>query len=597
MRKTPALEGDWRTHATSDEAQLARWEAEGYNLALDLEHAGLSVIDIDGPDGEASWATVARGRELPPTYEVKTPHGRHLYFRGALRPSVEKLGKKLDTRGRGSYVLIPGDQTPDGVYEALNSLPVAPLPAWLPLALEAASPQRQDKAAVAQLDLPVNIARGIRALKERAVVTEGAGADHTTFEIACELRDYGISPEKSIELMLEHYKIEPKDERFEAFITRKVENAEAYAQNQAGAWGVGSLATTYGEVLDQLTPEEREGADKPDPYHVLFEAEQSALQLPTYIMQDLLPDQSIVILYGPPGSFKSFLALDIGLTLASGIAGWSMPASDPRQVVYIAGEGPRSIARLRRPAWREVRDIEGEIPFGLVTHMPRAADMASVIAFVDSIRAQGVHPAVVFIDTWARFMSGLNESDPKEAQFGIEAVEYIKRALRCSIFIIHHTGKDGVTYRGSNALEGGADAMHEVVPHKETKAVAVYNRRQKDADERTAPWLFKGHNVGQSLVFQAITPEEYRSLTTADDALDPRKVGAALMALNAKGGEAAVSTHVLASKLRVQPAEESPVETASALDRLSRQLRAAAKGRLEPYCERRANELVWFMPA
>jgi hypothetical protein len=163
------------------------------------------------------------------------------------------------------------------------------------------------------------------------------------------------------------------------------------------------------------------------------------------------------------------------------------------------------------------------------------------------------------------------------------------------VVIVHHTGKDGITYRGSNALEGGCDAIHEVVPHKETKVVAVYNRRQKDADERAAPWLFKGNNAGQSLVFQPITPEEYRSLTQADDALDPRKVGAALRTLGATAGKA-VTTHVLASRLRVQPAEELPEATQAALDKMGRQLRAAAKGRLEAYCEKRGSDLFWQMP-
>lgn len=597
-RKTPALEGDWKLHATDSVQQLEAWEAEGHNLALDLESAGLCVIDRDGPDGEASWQALCalHGGE-PDTYVVKTPRGHHSYFRGALRPSVEKLGRKLDTRGLGSYVLVPGDETEHGVYSVLRDLPIAELPSWVPLALEAASPQRSERAAISELDLPSNIARAVDYLKDRPPLTMGEGADHKLYEIAAKLRELGIGGDTSIELITEHVVIEPWEQgRTDAWIVRKVENAEAYAQNEAGAWGVGDLTQTYAAVLDQLPAEEREVAGEPDPFKVLFEPEQEALQLPTYIAPDLLPDQSVVMFYGPPGSFKSFLTLDIGLTLAAGVPGWGMPAGPKRTVVYVAGEGPRSIARLRRPAWRMVKDIEGEIPFGLVTRMPRAGDMSSCVAFVASLRSQGVKPAVVFLDTYARFMAGLNESDPKEAQVGVDALEYIRRALRCTVVIIHHTGKDGLTYRGSNALEGGVDAIHRVTPHKETKVVAVQNERQKDADERTAPWLFKGHNVGQSLVFQPITAEEHRSLTQADDALEPRKVGAVLRKLNAVGQEAAVTTHVVAQTLRTQPAEEPPEVTQAALDKLCRQLRAAAKGRLEGYAYKVANELLWHLP-
>lgn len=596
-RKTPALEGNWRDHATDSEAQLAAWEAEGHNLGLHLEDAGLAVIDIDGPDGEAAWATLTEGRELPPTYEVRTPHGRHIYFEGTLRPSVEKLGRKLDTRGLGSYVLVPGDETSDGKYEVSADLPVALLPGWIHEALELASPLRSERAAVSTLDLPVNLVRAVRYLETQPPLIMGEGADHRLYEIAAELRDLGVSGDKSIDLITQHIKICPWEQgRTDAWIVRKVENAEAYSQNQAGAWGVGTLSETYGAVLDQLPADEREGADKPDPFKALNEAEQDALQPPTFLMADLIPNDSVGVLLGPPGSYKSFLALDIGLTLAAGVAGWGLAAAEARAVVYVAGEGPRSIARLRRPAWRTVRDIQGEIPFYLVTTMPLAADISNVQVFVASIKAQGIRPRLVIIDTWARFVLGLNENDAKDAGYAISALEYIKRALHCSVLVLHHQAKEGKGLRGSGAIEGGVDFYHEVVPHKETRVVAVYNRRQKDADERIAPWLFEGKQIGSSLVFQPITNEVYRSLTQADDALDARKVGSALLGLKAVGGDAAVTTHVLATKLRLQPADEAPGETEIAVDRIVRQLRAAAKGRLAAYCERRANEIVWMMP-
>lgn len=595
--KVPALPGDWRAHATTDEAQICKWLDAGLNLAVDCERSGIAVIDTDaGEVGEANLATLG---PLPPTYEVKTPHGRHRYFVGALRPTVSKIAGKVDTRGIGSYVLVPPSVVPDGVYEAVNDRKLAALPGWVPAAVEAATPRSQVAAIVSELDLPGNVARGVAYLQALPPMVEHAvvngGADAKTYEAACKLRELGVSAETSITLLLEHLKITPKDERFDAFITRKVDNAWEYAQNDPGAWGVAPLSETFGHLARDADDED-EGGDRPDPYHVLFEAEQTALQLPTYLMPDLIPDQSVVVMYGPPGSFKSFLALDIGLTLAAGLKGWGMPASAPRTVVYVAGEGPRSIARLRRPAWRAAHEITEEIPFGLVTNMPRAGDMPTVHAFVTSIKAQGLHPAVVFLDTWARFMSGLNESDPKEAQLGVDAMDYIKRSLKCSVFVVHHTGKDGVTYRGSNALEGGADAMHEVVPHKLTKAVAIHNRRQKDADERAEPWLFEGQEVLGSLVFQPISAEAHRKLTQADDALGSRAVASALVQCGALGAENAVTTHVLASKLRPQPAEEPPEATQAGVERVVRQLRAAARGRLESYCERRGQDIWWSMP-
>ena len=279
--KVPALEGNWKQHATADEEQLAAWEREGHNLALSLEPAGLAVIDIDGPDGEAAWAALSAGQELPPTYEVRTPRGgRHIYFRGALRPSVQKLGRKVDTRGLGCYVLVPGDATDDGAYTELVDLPIAPLPAWIPVALERASPQKHERAAVRELDLPGNVARGVRYLEHQKPLVMGDGADGRLYEVMTTLRDYGISVDARIDLVTKHLSIVPWEEgRTDAWIVRKSENADAYAQNEAGAWGVGSLEKTYAAVLDQLPPS-LQGSAEPDPFKALTEGEQDALRPP-----------------------------------------------------------------------------------------------------------------------------------------------------------------------------------------------------------------------------------------------------------------------------------------------------------------------------
>ena len=594
--KTPALPGDWRAHATDDEAQIQAWEAAGYNLAVHLEEAGISVIDIDGPDGEAAWATISAGQSLPPTYEVKSPRGRHIYFRGRLRPSVGKLAAKVDTRGLGSYVLIPGSSTDHGVYEVLNDAPIAACPAWIPAAIERASPQSHEKAAVRELDLPVNMGRAVAYLERHAPLVMGAGADAALYEVACELHDYGVSPDRAIDLITDHLTIRPWEPgRTDAWIVRKVENAEAYAQNEPGAWGVAPLQQTFAAVLDQL-PQKLKGGDEPDPFKALTEGEQDALRPPSWTMADLIPDNSVVLMYGPPGSYKSFLALDIGLTLAAGVPGWELPEAEREEVIYVAGEGPRSIARLRRPAWRAVRGVEGEIPFYLVATMPHASDIDQIDAFIASVKAQGRRPKLVIIDTWARFMLGLNENDAKEAGAGIAALERIKRGLQCSVMVLHHSSKEGKGIRGSSAIEGGVDTVHEVIPHKSTRVVAVHNRRQKDADERATPWLFEGKQFGQSLIFQPISGAEYRSLTEAQDELDQRKIGAVLLKLEARGIEKAITTHALAVSLYVASAEESMEVTATAHDRLARQLRAAGKGRLSSYCEKVGSDLKWYMP-
>jgi len=45
------------------------------------------------------------------------------------------LGWRIDTRGRGGYVVGPGSVRPEGLYRVIRPLPVAVLPSWIVNAL------------------------------------------------------------------------------------------------------------------------------------------------------------------------------------------------------------------------------------------------------------------------------------------------------------------------------------------------------------------------------------------------------------------------------------------------------------------------------
>lgn len=101
--------------------------------------AGLVVLDVDGPEGEASLD--ARSKDLgswPATLEQRTGSGAGRQLLYALAPdqrglqSAKRLGAGLDTRGEGGYVLLPPSVHPSGgVYRWAGLAPPAPAPEWL----------------------------------------------------------------------------------------------------------------------------------------------------------------------------------------------------------------------------------------------------------------------------------------------------------------------------------------------------------------------------------------------------------------------------------------------------------------------------------
>jgi hypothetical protein len=161
--KRPALHGEdvcpgigdcagghrkWEERATIDPDRIRRaWGDLPFNVGIATGPSGLVVVDLDMPKRRSSTDTPSgvttftalcerAGQAVPTTRTVRSASGGvHLYFTappGArLGNTAGRLGKRIDTRAWGGYVVAPGSLTPTGAYAVLNDAPPAPLPDWL----------------------------------------------------------------------------------------------------------------------------------------------------------------------------------------------------------------------------------------------------------------------------------------------------------------------------------------------------------------------------------------------------------------------------------------------------------------------------------
>ena len=221
------------------------------------------------------------------------------------------------------------------------------------------------------------------------------------------------------------------------------------------------------------------------------------------------------MVYGPPESFKSFIALDIVLSAAAGkrALGLDYEVGPGLDVVYAAGEGAIGIESARRPAWKQHRQVRGEIPFYSISAVPHIRDTSSVQGFIDAIEARGIQPAFIVLDTLSRMLAGLNENDAADASVAIEAIEAIRRSFNCTVIVIHHTGKDEKAERGSSVFRAGFDTLISSSANKEAKLVTLKVTKQKDG-EAGKPITLKGHKVQvsedvTSLAFSSAKGEDF----------------------------------------------------------------------------------------
>lgn len=141
------------------------------NIAVATGH-GVWVLDVDGPEGDASLGAIAQGRPIF-TSVVQTARGRHYWFLGGegIR-SRTKVLPGLDTRGVGGYAIVPPSVHQTGHrYEWVVPLDeIAQAPSWLIDALIPKRDTKTERPTASSRPAPLEI-----SVRELAVLREALG--------------------------------------------------------------------------------------------------------------------------------------------------------------------------------------------------------------------------------------------------------------------------------------------------------------------------------------------------------------------------------------------------------------------------------------
>ncbi len=254
-----------------------------------------------------------------------------------------------------------------------------------------------------------------------------------------------------------------------------------------------------------LTPEEARGVGAPAPFdpqgirdaiaastcEPRFALEPlDAIELdlgPQWLIPGLMPSNGLHVLYGAPGSGKSFLALSAALHVAAGKP-WGGRPVRKGGVVYVAAEGGRGFRKRVVAARTDLGDL-GDVRFALVTTAPNLSRGGDTTDLIEEIEAQtrrlGWRPALVVIDTLSRSVEDMNESSSQEVMAFVKNAERIGEHFDCVVMPVHHTGKDETKgMRGSSALHGSADAEWLVSRPDDSGARHLSVEKMKDGEDK-----------------------------------------------------------------------------------------------------------------
>jgi hypothetical protein len=193
-----------------------------------------------------------------------------------------------------------------------------------------------------------------------------------------------------------------------------------------------------------------------------------------WILKNVFLARTLFLIIGAPGCGKSFLALDMAMTMA-------LAAVDPRApkewfgrkvkacgVVYLAAEGQEDFI-IRIHAWLAAHGlpIDTKVPLFLI---PTAIDMRSsdeaTKALIEDIKGAseiaerdfGVPMGLIIIDTVNRALAGGDDAKADHIGAFVRNCSAIRAATSIATGGVHHTPRGADRARGHGSITGDNDA-------------------------------------------------------------------------------------------------------------------------------------------
>jgi len=210
----------------------------------------------------------------------------------------------------------------------------------------------------------------------------------------------------------------------------------------------------------------------------LTRADQIEIRPPDWLLRGILERDTLSLIFGDPGSGKSFLAIDWACRIATGTP-WRGHRVQGGAVIYVAGEGQQGLGRRIR-AWQEYSGIsltDAPLYIAPAVAIPDAGRLAELTA---AIERQSEPPVLIVLDTLARCFGGGDENSTQDMSRFVSACDAIRRGYGCTMLVVHHTGHaDKNRARGAIALKAALDAEYRVANNGNLLLTAT---KMKDAE-------------------------------------------------------------------------------------------------------------------
>ena len=209
---------------------------------------------------------------------------------------------------------------------------------------------------------------------------------------------------------------------------------------------------------------------------------------PQWLVSDVIVEEALGFFYGPPGCFKTFITLDLALSLSCGLSNWwGYPIQRNGAVIYVTTEGVRSL-KYRIAAWEKHRNVNADpSKFRLMKDQISFMDDSNGIKLMATIQNEldQIGPvAAIFVDTVSRVLPGSDENLQKDMTKFVSRCDALRLTFGATVIGVHHTARAG-NMRGSTVIPAAGDFNIEVRRNEgQEQTGSIFAEKIKEAEDQ-----------------------------------------------------------------------------------------------------------------
>lgn len=227
-----------------------------------------------------------------------------------------------------------------------------------------------------------------------------------------------------------------------------------------------------------------------------------------YIIKDWLQAHSVGIIYGKSQAGKSFIALDLALSVALGLESWAGGRILERSsVAYLCGEGQEDFLKRRVNGWFLAHGYSKTKARGFFNICTTPLDISNPITVEQitcDLQQLGQKPGLIILDTLECFMSG-DYKDSKDVQPFLNGMKELSDTFDACVLAIGHVAKgaddEDPDPLGSTNFVGNVD-IDILVQKLEEGFVKVRHHKNKGGTYNKAFFKLEPFTLGPSKIYE-----------------------------------------------------------------------------------------------